>query len=167
VHYIYGREIVVDTDHKSLGHIFKNRVVNVPVRLSRMLKILQQFQVKFVYTPGTEMFFVQDYFVFSPLVCCCAPGSSDSLSVNRAIADVVQENKYGLRQTYWFKGGVENIPLVLVNMHCSARTHCGSHIAALLGKPWICFPEYVLQVHVMYEDFFYTLCLSSYSMSSG
>jgi hypothetical protein len=39
--------------------------------------------------------------------------------------------KQALRQKCRFRGDVEN---VLVNVHCSARIHSDSHIAALLRK---------------------------------
>jgi hypothetical protein len=73
-----------------------------------------------------------------------------------------KKTKYSLRQTYWFRGGTENVPIVLglVNMHYSVRTWSGSHIEVLLGKSWILLSKYFLEVYVVCGNFCYTFCLS-------
>jgi hypothetical protein len=55
---------------------------------------------------------------------------SGSLFSDWAIEDAIQ----ALRQTYQFRSGDENIPLVLINMHCHVKSQSVSHVAALLGK---------------------------------
>ncbi|XP_044756800.1 uncharacterized protein K02A2.6-like [Coccinella septempunctata] len=54
--YVYGREIIVETDHKPLIHIFKKPLIDCPMRLQRMLLDLQVYNLKVVYKPGKEMY---------------------------------------------------------------------------------------------------------------
>jgi hypothetical protein len=70
--------------------------------------------------------------------------------------------KLAFKQIYQFKGGTENIPLGLKDMHCSMRTYSSSYITALLRKSWIFLTEYFLLVHVMCRGFLYASCLPSY-----
>lgn len=50
-HYVYGKHVVVETDHKPLISIVKN-LENCPPRLQRMLLGLQRFDSTLVYKKG-------------------------------------------------------------------------------------------------------------------
>lgn len=54
--YVYGREFVVETDHKPLISIFKKPLIKCPARLQRMLIRLQKYDFKVVYKPGKDLF---------------------------------------------------------------------------------------------------------------
>ena len=51
-HYIYGRRIRVETDHKPLIPISKKPLHAAPPRIQRMLVQLQKYDVDLVYVPG-------------------------------------------------------------------------------------------------------------------
>ena len=55
-HYIYGKEVNVETDHKPLESIFKKPLLQCPKRLQRMLLQLQRFDLKVHYKPGAKLF---------------------------------------------------------------------------------------------------------------
>ena len=68
--YIYGRKIVVETDHKPLIPIFKKPLYAAPPRLQRMLLQLQRYDLDVTFKPGSQIHvadtlsrnFVQDTF---------------------------------------------------------------------------------------------------------
>ena len=51
-HYIYGRKVRVETDHKPLIPISKKPLHAAPPRIQRMLVQLQGYDVDLVYVPG-------------------------------------------------------------------------------------------------------------------
>jgi hypothetical protein len=51
-HYIYGRRIRVETDHKPLIPISKKPLHAAPPRIQRLLVQLQKYDVDLVYVPG-------------------------------------------------------------------------------------------------------------------
>ena len=53
--YIYGRTVMVETDHKPLESIFKKPIHQSPLRLQRMLLKLQRYSLKDVYKKGAEL----------------------------------------------------------------------------------------------------------------
>lgn len=55
-HYIYGRSITIETDHKPLLAIHRKPVYQATPRLQRMLMRLQRYDVQLKYLPGKEMF---------------------------------------------------------------------------------------------------------------
>lgn len=55
-HYIYGRSITIETDHKPLLAIHRKPVYQATPRLQRMLMRLQRYDVQLKYVPGKEMF---------------------------------------------------------------------------------------------------------------
>ena len=53
--YVYGRKILIDTDHKPLESIMKKSLLSAPKRLQRMLLRLQKFDLDVSYREGTDM----------------------------------------------------------------------------------------------------------------
>lgn len=54
--FIYGRKVVVQSDHKPLESIFKKDSHKVTMRLQRLRMRLLRYNLSIVYTPGKEMF---------------------------------------------------------------------------------------------------------------
>lgn len=54
-HYIYGREICVQTDHKPLVSIMQKSILTAPARLQRMILQLQRYSIKLVHVPGKQI----------------------------------------------------------------------------------------------------------------
>ena len=54
--YVYGRKVVLWSDHKPLEIISKKPLSTAPKRLQRLLLRLQQYAVEIRYKPGPEMF---------------------------------------------------------------------------------------------------------------
>ena len=55
-HYIYGRPITVESDHKPLESIFRKPLLAAPMRLQRLLLAVQKYDLKVQYKPGKLMF---------------------------------------------------------------------------------------------------------------
>lgn len=53
--YVYGKEILVESDHKPLESIFKKPLHQAPMRLQRMLLRLQRYSLNVTYRPGKEL----------------------------------------------------------------------------------------------------------------
>lgn len=54
--YVYGREVDVQSDHKSLEAIMKKPLSSAPARIQRLLMRLQKYHVNIHYKPGKEMY---------------------------------------------------------------------------------------------------------------
>ena len=54
--YIYGKEVIIESDHKPLETIFKKQLEKAPARLQNMLLKLQKYNIKVVYKKGKEMY---------------------------------------------------------------------------------------------------------------
>lgn len=54
--YIYGRTVVVETDHKPLEQIFQKPLHQSPLRLQKMLLKLQKYSLKVIYKKGSELY---------------------------------------------------------------------------------------------------------------
>ena len=54
--YLYGRKVVVESDHKPLEAILKKGLLSAPKRLQRMLLRLQRYDIEVIYKKGTLMF---------------------------------------------------------------------------------------------------------------
>ena len=54
--YIYGKEVIIESDHKPLETIFKKQLEKTPARLKNMLLKLQKYNLKVVYKKGKEMY---------------------------------------------------------------------------------------------------------------
>ncbi|XP_060070555.1 uncharacterized protein K02A2.6-like [Ylistrum balloti] len=55
-HYVYGRFVLVQSDHKPLEMIIKKSIHSSPKRLQRMLLRLQKYDFNITYHPGKEMY---------------------------------------------------------------------------------------------------------------
>ena len=53
--YLYGRKVLVESDHKPLETIFKKSLLNAPKRLQRMLLRLQRYEFEVSYKKGTSL----------------------------------------------------------------------------------------------------------------
>ena len=53
--YVYGRKVILWTDHKPLVSISKKPLVSAPKRLQRLLLRLQQYDYEICYKPGKDM----------------------------------------------------------------------------------------------------------------
>jgi hypothetical protein len=53
--YVYGRHVIVETDHKPLLSIVKKPLTSAPKRLQRMLLRLQKYDFELHYRPGTQV----------------------------------------------------------------------------------------------------------------
>ena len=55
-HYIYGREITVETDHQPLITILRKPLNSAPTRLQKMMLQLQRYNINIVYKRGKELY---------------------------------------------------------------------------------------------------------------
>ena len=53
--YVYGKDVIVESDHKPLEAITRKQLSAAPPRLQRMLLQLQRYSFSLVYKPGKEM----------------------------------------------------------------------------------------------------------------
>ena len=53
--YIYGRTTDVETDPKPLQYILNKPLHEAPLRLQKMMLILQRYELKVKYVPGSEL----------------------------------------------------------------------------------------------------------------
>ena len=65
--YLYGRSIVVKTDHRLLEQIHKRNLMQVPPSLQRMMLYLQLYDCVVKYLPGGEMVTADTLSRLSPL----------------------------------------------------------------------------------------------------
>ena len=54
--YVYGRKVIVYTDHKPFVSISSKPLASAPKRLQRLLLCLQQYDPEIRYRPGREMY---------------------------------------------------------------------------------------------------------------
>lgn len=54
-HYVYGRQVTIESDHKPLESITKKSLMSAPPRLMRMLLRIQKYDFKVVYVPGPKI----------------------------------------------------------------------------------------------------------------
>lgn len=53
--YIYGKKIIVETDHQPLISIFKKALNKCPPRLQRMLLQIQKYDIELIYKSGKQL----------------------------------------------------------------------------------------------------------------
>ncbi|KAK3748844.1 hypothetical protein QZH41_006629 [Actinostola sp. cb2023] len=51
-HYVYGKKVVVETDHKPLESIWRKSIASASPRLQRLLLRMSKYSVDVVYIPG-------------------------------------------------------------------------------------------------------------------
>ena len=54
--FLFGKQVVVTTDHKPLEYIFNKPLYQTPLRLQKMLLTLQRYDLRIVYKPGKGLF---------------------------------------------------------------------------------------------------------------
>ena len=54
-YYLYGREVIVETDHSPLEQIFKKNIAEAPARLQRLLLRCLKFDITVKYRPGKSV----------------------------------------------------------------------------------------------------------------
>lgn len=59
-YFVYGRKVVVQTDHKSLLSIYKKNMDKVPARLQRFLIRSLKYNVELRFVPGKEILLIAD-----------------------------------------------------------------------------------------------------------
>ena len=64
--YIYGRGVIVQTDHKPLESIHLKHLMAAPPRLQKMLLRLQRYNITIQYKPGREMELADAFSRLSP-----------------------------------------------------------------------------------------------------
>jgi hypothetical protein len=64
--YIYGKSVVVESDHKPLEPIFKKQINQVPARLQLMLLKLSKYDLTVTWKPGKQLV-IPDHLSRSPL----------------------------------------------------------------------------------------------------
>lgn len=53
--YVYGREVIVESDHKPLESVMKKPLAAAPPRLQRMILQLQKYDITITHRPGKEI----------------------------------------------------------------------------------------------------------------
>lgn len=53
--YIYGKKVIVETDHQPLISIFKKPLMKTPARLQRMLLQVQKYDIELQFKPGKQL----------------------------------------------------------------------------------------------------------------
>ena len=54
--YVFGRHVLVESDHKPRQSIFKKPIHQAPPRLQRLMLSLLKYDIEVTYKPGKEMF---------------------------------------------------------------------------------------------------------------
>ena len=54
-YYLYGRKVIVETDHSPLEQIFKKNIAEVPARLQRLLLRCMKFDITVRYKAGKSI----------------------------------------------------------------------------------------------------------------
>ena len=53
-YYLYGRNVIVETDHSPLEQIFKKNIAEAPARLQRLLLRCMKFDTSIKYKAGKQ-----------------------------------------------------------------------------------------------------------------
>ncbi|KAL0963940.1 hypothetical protein UPYG_G00315590 [Umbra pygmaea] len=78
--YVYGKPIVVETDHQPLVTILKKPIHTAPARLQRMLLQLQTYDITLVYKRGKQMY-LADTLSRAPNKTSQCPATEDTFEV--------------------------------------------------------------------------------------
>ena len=80
--YVYGRKVLVESDHKPLEIICKKSLVSAPKRLQRMLLQLQKFDYHIVFKPGSQMY------IADTLSRAYLPGQNQNIELNDQVLNI-------------------------------------------------------------------------------
>ena len=99
--YVYGQtEVTIQSDHKPLECIFKKPLNTAPMRLQRMLLRLQRYNLRVVFTKGTEMFLANTLnraYMYLPVNMCDLRPSLEEIDATLGLpvsADRLQQIQY-------------------------------------------------------------------------
>ncbi|XP_036347774.1 uncharacterized protein K02A2.6-like [Rhagoletis pomonella] len=91
--YVYGKDLVIETDHKPLETIFKKALHNAPLRLQRILWDIIQYAPKVIYVKGCKIP------IADTLSRDCEPNEveeEEEYQVNVTISNSMDEHLYKL-----------------------------------------------------------------------
>lgn len=91
--YVFGKDFVVESDHKPLQSILKKPLAQTPPRLQRMLLQLQKYALDVQYKKGTEMHI------------------ADALSRNHEIVTETHQNENDVLQVSQIDINIDNVPM--------------------------------------------------------
>ena len=111
--YVYGRHIVVETDHLPLVTIHKKSLLSSPKRLQRMLLKTQMYDYTVIYKKGVEMYL------------------ADTLS--RAFHPVAEENKTTTEHIFLTDVEKEIEEINMVD-YVSVSAKCLTELQTALGR---------------------------------
>ena len=77
--YVYGKDVLIESDHKPLETIFKKPLEKAPARLQNMLLKLQKYSIKVFYKKGKEMFIAD---ALSRAYINSSPNNNEKLEFN-------------------------------------------------------------------------------------
>ena len=80
--YVYGRKVLVESDHKPLEIICKKSLVSALKRLQRMLLQLQKFDYHIVFKPGSQMY------IADTLSRAYLPGQYQNIELNDQVLNI-------------------------------------------------------------------------------
>ena len=90
-HYLYGRHAIhLESDHKPLETIFKKALDTVPLRLQKLLRRLQRYNLAVTYKKGADM-------------CLADPPTCQQLKTPRRFTLVDHRDKRSISSVGWEK----------------------------------------------------------------
>ncbi|KAK3739351.1 hypothetical protein RRG08_041671 [Elysia crispata] len=86
--YIYGKPVLVQSDHKPLENIQYKNLSKAPPRLQRMLLRIQPYNCTIQYKAGKEM-------IFADYLSRISPSTADEIELDKIVHQVsISEEKY-------------------------------------------------------------------------
>ncbi|KAK3801842.1 hypothetical protein RRG08_048429 [Elysia crispata] len=86
--YIYGKPVLVQSDHKPLENIQYKNLSKAPPRLQRMLLRIQPYSCTILYKAGKEM-------IFADYISGISPITADEIELDKIVHQVsISEEKY-------------------------------------------------------------------------
>ena len=86
--YIYGKPVIVQSDHKPLENIQHKNLAKAPPRLQRMLLRIQPYNCTIQYKPGKEM-------IFADYLSRNSPNTAPEIELDKIVHQVsISEEKY-------------------------------------------------------------------------
>ena len=78
-YYIYGRHVVIETNHKPLETIFKKHLSSAPRRIARMMLRIQKYDVQIKDVPGKDIPLADAFSRLNPCSGDCIEGLDVSM----------------------------------------------------------------------------------------